>query len=150
MKLIVEMGMPICCADCPCCICLNGMKPAYCKAVMVDDDNIVDGLMWRETDPNERPSWCPIKGVLPDEHGDLIDRDKFVDKYIRHYTEQERKMNLVFAAVEVKQDFADMIYEEDAVIAAESEADADYQASVLMQEYFERYEPTYNSEDGSM
>ena len=33
---------------------------------------------------------------------------------------------------------------------AESEADADYQASVLMQEYFERYEPTYNSEDGSM
>ena len=35
-------------------------------------------------------------------------------------------------------------------IAAESEADADYQASVLMQEYFERYEPTYNSEDGSM
>lgn len=35
-------------------------------------------------------------------------------------------------------------------IAAESEADADYQLSVLMQEYFERYEPTYNSEDGSM
>ena len=23
----------------------------------------------------ERPSWCPIKGVLPEEHGDLIDRD---------------------------------------------------------------------------
>lgn len=35
-------------------------------------------------------------------------------------------------------------------IAAESEADADNQLSVLMQEYFERYEPTYNSEDGSM
>ena len=35
-------------------------------------------------------------------------------------------------------------------IAAESETDADYQLSVLMQEYFERYEPTYNSEDGSM
>lgn len=83
-KLIVEMGMPICCADCPCCICLNGMKPAYCKAVMVDDDNIVDGLMWRETDPNNRPSWCPIKGVLPDEHGDLVDRDEVKQKMI-HY-----------------------------------------------------------------
>lgn len=68
---------------------------------------------------------CLIKGELPDEHGDLIDRDKFVDKYIRHYTEQERKMNLVFAAVEVKQDFADMIYEEDAVIAAERKDDGD-------------------------
>lgn len=74
-KLIVEMEMPVCCADCPCCICLNGMKPAYCKAVMVDDDNIVDGLMWRETDPNNRPSWCPICGVLPDEHGDLVDKE---------------------------------------------------------------------------
>ena len=77
-KLIVEMEMPVCCADCPCCICLNGMKPAYCKAIMVDDDNIVDGLMWRETDPNNRPSWCPICGVLPDEHGDLIDRNKML------------------------------------------------------------------------
>lgn len=74
-KLIVEMEMPICCADCPCCICLNGMKPAYCKAVMVDDDNIVDGLMWRETDPNNRPSWCPIVGELPEQHGDLVDAD---------------------------------------------------------------------------
>lgn len=36
------------------------------------------------------------------------------------------------------------------IIVAERKADADYQASVLMQEYFERYEPTYNSEDGSM
>lgn len=24
---------------------------------------------------DNRPSWCPIKGELPDEHGDLIDRD---------------------------------------------------------------------------
>lgn len=74
MSVIVRMEMPVCCADCPCCICLNGMKPAYCKAVMVDDDNIVDGFMWRETDPNNRPSWCPIVGELPEQHGDLIDR----------------------------------------------------------------------------
>lgn len=24
---------------------------------------------------DKRPSWCPICGVLPEEHGDLIDRD---------------------------------------------------------------------------
>lgn len=76
-KLIVEMEMPIVCADCPICICINGMKPAYCKAVLVDDDNIVDGTMWKETDPNAIPNWCPIKGVLPDEHGRLIDADAY-------------------------------------------------------------------------
>ena len=62
--LIIDMPMPIVCADCPICICLNGMKPAYCKAVLVDDDNIVDGTMWKETDPNAIPNWCPIKGGL--------------------------------------------------------------------------------------
>ena len=62
--LIVDMPMPIVCADCPICICLNGRKPAYCKAVLVDDDNIVDGTMWKETDPNSIPDWCPIKGEL--------------------------------------------------------------------------------------
>lgn len=62
--LRVDMPMPIVCADCPICICLNGRKPAYCKAVLVDDDNIVDGTMWKETDPNSIPDWCPIKGEL--------------------------------------------------------------------------------------
>ena len=62
--LIVDMPMPIVCADCPICICINGRKPAYCKAVLVDDDNIVDGTMWKETDPNSIPDWCPIKGEL--------------------------------------------------------------------------------------
>lgn len=26
-------------------------------------------------DANNPPKWCPIKGELPDEHGDLIDAD---------------------------------------------------------------------------
>lgn len=84
-KLIIEMEMPIVCADCPICICINGMKPAYCKAVLVDDDNIVDGTMWKETDPNAIPNWCPIKGVLPDEHGDLVDRDELLKTCIYYY-----------------------------------------------------------------
>lgn len=115
-KLIVEMEMP---QACPC--DLIGIGYAMCCSAANTRERIIE---YDECVNNgARPDWCPIKGVLPDEHGDLIDRDKFVDKYIRHYTEQERKMNLVFAAVEVKQDFADMIYDEDAVIAAERKDD---------------------------
>ena len=72
--LIVDIPMPIVCADCPICICLNGRKPAYCKAVLVDDDNIVDGTMWKETDPNSIPDWCPIKGELV-RCGECVHRD---------------------------------------------------------------------------
>lgn len=49
MKLIIDMEMQKFCLECACC------------------DRPPD-------DPNERPSWCPICGVLPEEHGDLIDR----------------------------------------------------------------------------
>lgn len=61
-KVIVEMEMP-------------------CKI------QFLAGLRGTPTCPIERricrdsknpPSWCPIKGVLPDEHGDLIDRDKAI------------------------------------------------------------------------
>lgn len=116
-KLIVDMPMPVKewnCLDCKA-ICTDIMRGHYCGITKKTIDTLKN--------MRARPDWCPIVGVLPEEHGDLIDRDKFVDKYIRHYTEQERKMNLVFAAVEVKQDFADMIYEEDAVIEAERKDD---------------------------
>ncbi len=85
---------------------------------------------------SERPAWCPIVGELPEQHGDLIDRDALL--------------------LECREWFdSKTVAEEDildakAIIAAERKDDADYQASVLMQEYIERYEPTYNSEDGSM
>lgn len=104
-KLIVEMEMPNNCFDCP---LRNGKSGYYCQA---DKDH--------RYVYNYIPKWCPIVGVLPDEHGDLIDRDAFIDKYITYYTEQERKMNLVFTAVEVKQQFADMICDEEVLISAE-------------------------------
>lgn len=110
-KLIVEMEMPIVCADCPICICINGMKPAYCKAVLVDDDNIVDGTMWKETDPNAIPNWCPIKGELPDEHGDLIDRDELLKEC---YPDDEFNAHVIYA---------DDIQNAKAVIAAERKDD---------------------------
>lgn len=123
--LIVDMPMP---KGCPCELSAEvfdpsgnygGHEPCFAWYGIPARSKEFDRCVVR----SERPSWCPIVGELPEQHGDLIDRDKFADKYIRHYTEQERKMNLVFAAVEVKQDFADMIYEEDAVIAAERKDD---------------------------
>ena len=39
----------------------------------------------------------------------LIDADALLNEFLRRYTERERNRNLVFAACEIKQDFADMI-----------------------------------------
>lgn len=91
-KLIVEMEMPKCCWDCACC----DSEYRYCAAGKKPRDDL-----------NERPSWCPIKGVLPDEHGDLIDRDEL------------RKMN-VFSQ-EFNRYVVPMMYIEDAnpIVAAE-------------------------------
>lgn len=70
-KLIVEMEMP---KACPC--DLIGIGYAMCcsaantrKRIVEYDECVKNGA---------RPDWCPIKGVLPDEHGDLIDRDELL------------------------------------------------------------------------
>ena len=39
----------------------------------------------------------------------LIDANVLLDEFLKQYTERERNGNLVFAACEIKQDFADMI-----------------------------------------
>ena len=39
----------------------------------------------------------------------LIDADALLDEFLNRYTERERNGNLVFAACEIKQDFANMI-----------------------------------------
>lgn len=39
----------------------------------------------------------------------LIDANSILDDFLKRYTEMERDRKLVFAACEVKQDFADMI-----------------------------------------
>ena len=78
-KLIVEMEMP---KSCPC--DLVGIGYAMCcsgvigipKRIAEYDECVKNGT---------RPSWCPIKGVLPDEHGDLIDRDALFLKYREQY-----------------------------------------------------------------
>lgn len=132
-KLIVEMAMPQNCFECNFhCVgqFCDGM--GYCSAVppYCDDD-------CRPCE-EKRPSWCPIKGVLPDEHGDLIDRDEL--KKSKVYSHERHEYIVPVAYIDWQ----------NAAITAERKDDADYQASVLMQEYIERYEPTYNREDGSM
>ncbi len=73
-KLIVKMEIP---KDCPMCPMAHydkldqftGCEVAPHKRNAVKTDKVY-------AESACRPDWCPIKGVLPDKHGDLIDRDK--------------------------------------------------------------------------
>ena len=65
--LIIDMPMPSRCGECP----LLYMDIVTCTVTGKDCTEY----------GAERPSWCPIKGVLPDEHGDLVDRDELKEKF---------------------------------------------------------------------
>jgi hypothetical protein len=70
-KLIVEMETP---QGCPCELAteIEGyFYPCFAYYGVVERAVEFDECMRNGT----RPDWCPIKGALPDEHGDLIDRD---------------------------------------------------------------------------
>ena len=49
----------------------------------------------------------------------LIDANALTDKFLMHYTKQEKKGNLSFVACEIKQGFADMVNEAPTVDAVE-------------------------------
>lgn len=66
--LIIDMPMPVKewnCLDCKA-LCVDMLRH-YCGITKKTIDTLKN--------MRARPDWCPIKGVLPDEHGDLIDRD---------------------------------------------------------------------------
>jgi hypothetical protein len=67
-KLIVEMEMPDNCKICPM-VRMDHFGQIRCGA---QGGRIIHRKNFQVE--IKRPSWCPIKGVLPDEHGDLIDR----------------------------------------------------------------------------
>jgi hypothetical protein len=74
-KLIVEMEMPDNCKMCPM-VRMDHYGQIRCGAQggrLIHRKNFQVEI--------KRPSWCPIKGELPDEHGDLIDRDKAKDAF---------------------------------------------------------------------
>ena len=71
--LIIDMPMPKYCADCPMIALSDRGMICLCTEALLEIDY-----------DKKRPSWCPIKGVLPDEHGDLIDRDKLKRAFCNH------------------------------------------------------------------
>ena len=81
-KLIIEMEMP---QACPCELAteINGnfYYPCFAYYGAVSRAKEFDDSMENGT----RPDWCPIKGMLPKEHGDLIDRDALFLKYREQY-----------------------------------------------------------------
>lgn len=112
MKLIVEMAMPSSCAKCPAC----DYEEADCL--------LADG---RNTLPHNgaRPVWCPIKGVLPDEHGDLIDRDALIEdinKQVR-LLEAFGIEDLILIGKELQKGMIAEINKQTPVIAAERKDD---------------------------
>lgn len=68
--LIVDMPMPISCTKCPM-VGKDHFGQSRCKAQ--------GGRLLHKFNINpkdiDRPSWCPIKGELPEEHWDLVDTD---------------------------------------------------------------------------
>lgn len=75
--LIVDMKMPKRCFDCPMHDWTYGQHETRQNMLVCNARHELEPILCREI-PNgdERPEWCPIKGVLPEEHGDLIDRDE--------------------------------------------------------------------------
>lgn len=71
-KLIVEMEMPKRCTKC-------GVRLKCKRYVYGLQQGIAEDLKSLMGDKD-----CLIKGVLPDEHGDLIDRDKLKRAFCNH------------------------------------------------------------------
>lgn len=70
-KLIVEMEMPY---RCPCVLAVdnNGwFSPCFAYHGIPEREKEFDACI----EKGMRPDWCPIVGVLPDEHGDLVDKE---------------------------------------------------------------------------
>jgi hypothetical protein len=107
-KLIIEMEMPKRCGACKCRhVEFDIDRVAVFCAIM--DNEFVD-------DPDSIPSWCPIKGELPDEHGDLIDRDAL----LKHVYTMKAPIGAEVTIVD-----ACYITHAEAVIAAERKDDDD-------------------------
>lgn len=83
-KLIVEMEMP---RACPCELATEiegNFYPCFAYYGVVERAVEFDYCVADET----RPDWCPILGVLPEKHGDLIDRQDAIKEF-EPYAEYE-------------------------------------------------------------
>ena len=59
----IDMEMPRNCHECPMSLQMYGDTPCWCKVAFEEDEAVVHGLMWKETDPSTRPEWCPLMEV---------------------------------------------------------------------------------------
>jgi hypothetical protein len=77
-KLIIEMELPRNCDECA--------ANHYCAFCGITGSVFYGNTQMPNFMPDEQklPD-CPIKGELPDEHGDLIDRDALFLKYREQY-----------------------------------------------------------------
>lgn len=79
MSVVVRMDMPDKCGKCPL-AWYDGAGPCFCMVSLERNDAVDDGMMWKEADPNKKPSWCPIICQLPEGHGRLVDAEKLKAK----------------------------------------------------------------------
>ena len=87
-KLIVEMEFRKNCLDCDLHQIVYGDSYADTDVYCLKEKRFV-GKRFGTTKDLARPDWCPIKGVLPEQHGDLIDRDAYL-KLLGSYIESKR------------------------------------------------------------
>lgn len=83
-KLIVEMEMP---QACPCDLIGVGYD-LYCSGVCGIPERVKE--YYECVENGTRPDWCPIKGVLPETHGRLIDEAVFCENVVK-YSHQSTK-----------------------------------------------------------
>ena len=103
--LIIDMPIPVKewnCLDCKA-LCVDMLRH-YCGITKKTIDTLKN--------MRARPDWCPIKGVLPEEHGDLVDRDALLETCIYYYIDPNK------SAVD-----ADNIQDMPVIIAAERKED---------------------------
>ena len=74
--LIIDMPMPTRCFDCPMHDWTYGLHETRQNVLVCNARHELTPILC-QTIPNgdERPDWCPIVGVLPEQHGDLVDTD---------------------------------------------------------------------------
>lgn len=71
-EVIVRMEMPSECEYCPMCRYYRENGRVWCNAANRILKPVWDCPDWTHLNV-ARPSWCPISGVLPEQHGRLID-----------------------------------------------------------------------------
>lgn len=86
MSVIVRMEMP---DWCPCELAIdnNGwFSPCFAYDGIPSRDKEFDDCV----ENRKRPSWCPIIGVLPEQHGRIIDEAVFCENVVK-YSHQSTK-----------------------------------------------------------